>query len=159
MRGDSYLEYPLIINLIEDSPVDLVWFKGYPVEDRHTELCLDRFLDLNSYTGHIQVNTAFLSICDHSTHTYSHTCAGEKLERYLGFVTQMDVASMVARSYVGLISKNIHTLFFPTTVKPLSLWQASEAKGYTCTYGEDPLPGPVANYFKSLKLFVATWAD
>lgn len=78
MRGDSYLEYPLIVNLIEDSPVDLVWFKGYPVEDRHTKLCLDGFLDLNSYTGHKQVSTMFLFIYYHGTHTYIHTRAGEK---------------------------------------------------------------------------------
>lgn len=48
---DSYLQYPLVVDLVKDGPVDLVGFQGYPVEDGHTELSLDWFLDLNSWTG------------------------------------------------------------------------------------------------------------
>lgn len=48
---DSYLEDPLVINLVEDCAVDLVRFQGHPVEDGHPELCLDGFLDLNSLKG------------------------------------------------------------------------------------------------------------
>lgn len=44
---EFYLQYPLIIDLIEDGAVDLVRFQGDPVEDGHAELCLDGLLDLN----------------------------------------------------------------------------------------------------------------
>ena len=77
-RADSYLEYPLVIDLIEDRPVDLVWFQGDPVKDGHTELCLDGFLDLNRCTGNRRVNTASLNT--ESTHTHIHTRAGEGVD-------------------------------------------------------------------------------
>lgn len=96
-RGDSYLEYPLVIDLIEDSPVDLVWFEGYPVEDGHTELCLDRFLDLNSYTGQRCVSSVSLLISYQRAHMYIHRRAGEMGDRYLGLVTHMDMTHLVAR--------------------------------------------------------------
>lgn len=45
---EFHLQYPLIINLIEDGPIDLVWLQGDPVKDGHTELGLDGLLDFNS---------------------------------------------------------------------------------------------------------------
>lgn len=47
----AHLEYPLVIDLVEDGPVDLVGFQGHPVEDGHAELGFDGFLDLNGWTG------------------------------------------------------------------------------------------------------------
>lgn len=42
-----YLQDALVVNLIEDGAVDLVGFKGNPVEHRHPELSLDGLLNLN----------------------------------------------------------------------------------------------------------------
>ena len=98
MRGHSYLKYPLIIDLIEDGPIDLVWFKGHPVEDGHTELCLDGFLDLDSYTGQSQVSIVLLLIYYQRTNMYICTRAGERVDRCLGFVTHTDMTPLVARS-------------------------------------------------------------
>lgn len=44
----AYLEYPLVVDLVEHGPVDLVRLQGHPVKDGHPELGLDGFLDLNS---------------------------------------------------------------------------------------------------------------
>lgn len=87
MREDSYLEYPLIINLIEDSPVDLIGFQGYPVKDRHTELCLDGFLDLNSWTWQRGVNIVSMSSVKVHTQLHSHMRreTGERVDRYLQY--------------------------------------------------------------------------
>lgn len=47
--GISHLQDSLVVDVVKDSPVDLVWFEGNPVEDGHSEFCLDGFLDLYSW--------------------------------------------------------------------------------------------------------------
>lgn len=42
-----YLQDGLIINVIEDGPVDLTWLQGNPVQHWHPELGLDWFLYLH----------------------------------------------------------------------------------------------------------------
>lgn len=45
----DYLQDLLIIEFIEDSPIDLVGFQSHPVEGRHTEFGLYWFLDSDSF--------------------------------------------------------------------------------------------------------------
>lgn len=47
-QGDRYLQDPLIIDLIEDSAVDLIGLQGNPVEHWHSELRLDWLLNFHS---------------------------------------------------------------------------------------------------------------
>lgn len=44
------LQDGLIVNVVEDGPVDLTRLQGNPVQHRHPKLCLDRLLYLHSCT-------------------------------------------------------------------------------------------------------------
>lgn len=46
----SHLQYFFVIDLVEHSAVDLIGLQRHPVKHRQTELSLDGFLDLHSYT-------------------------------------------------------------------------------------------------------------
>lgn len=43
----SYLQYPLIINLVEDGAIDLVGLQCHPVKYRHAELGFDWLLNFH----------------------------------------------------------------------------------------------------------------
>lgn len=47
--SDKHLQDPFIINLIEDSAIDLIGFQSHPVEHWHPELGLDWLLNLHSW--------------------------------------------------------------------------------------------------------------
>lgn len=52
-----YLQDCLIVDVVEDSPVDLTWLQGNPVQHRHPKLGLDWLLDLHGCAAWRQVHS------------------------------------------------------------------------------------------------------
>lgn len=53
--ADKYLQDPLIVDFIEDSAVDLIWFQSHPIEHWHAELGFDWLFNFHGCQGRKEV--------------------------------------------------------------------------------------------------------